>query len=983
MRTSRVIACLFLILTGTGVWAQNEIMDMTPERYRELKQAGQLPPKFHWGGSMAAPVVKPKPAPDPGKPAKPGVQKGGNVNACNCWLAPDGSYSLAMPPNDDGSSAQIVLPFQYNLYGQLFNTCYINNNGNISFDNAYFTFSSSGFPSSDYVMVAPFWADVDTYGAGQVWYKVTPTALYVNWVGVGYFSSQTDKINTFQLIITDGNDPVIGIGKNTSFCYEDMQWTTGSASGGVNGFGGTPATVGANLGNGADYIQFGRYDHAGVDYDGPFGANDGVSWLDNQNFTFTTEVFTSNIPPIGVGDFLCDTVRVCAGEVVNLEMQFLSPESNQTTTVVSYAPDFSNYTVVTNVPGQTASITTTFTPLPSEAGFHLVTFEATDSGDPPPALTSTYNIVIEVELAASMEPGDTSVCDNSAPVDMYTLLGGNPLPGGTWTAPDGNAHSGTFLPGEDADGAYVYAVGNGGNCPNTGVITMTTMVHADAGDDAAQAYCSSDAPVDLFTLLGGAPQNTGTWTGPGGFAVSSTYDPASDAGGVYVYSITGTTPCPNDASSVQITLQQAVDPGSDGAITLCTDAAPLTMVNALNGNPDAGGAWTAPGGAAFGSSFTAASDAPGVYTYTVAAVLPCPTLSSTLNIAVDALPDAGEDGELTLCADAPSTPLFPTLGGNPDAGGVWQDSNGAAHADAVDPVSDITGAYTYVVNGPGTCQNLTDEAIINVVVNPLPVVTFTVEPDSGCDPLTVTFANTTDPVFVGTSCVWDLGDGTTGLIECGTFEHVYEEAGWYNVNLTVTTPEGCTDHTILQGAVLVEPAPTADFYWTPEFGSDENSNLLFLAEDPHATIFRWDFAGMDSSDQRQAYHLFPNAVDGQYEVCLHVADRYGCADSLCQLVDVVIPAVYVPNAFTPDGNGVNDIFRPEVRGMVAEEHELYVFDRWGQVVFSTRDAAQGWDGAHQNGGDILPQGVYNWRLIERPFGSADKKDWFGTITLLK
>jgi gliding motility-associated-like protein len=183
--------------------------------------------------------------------------------------------------------------------------------------------------------------------------------------------------------------------------------------------------------------------------------------------------------------------------------------------------------------------------------------------------------------------------------------------------------------------------------------------------------------------------------------------------------------------------------------------------------------------------------------------------------------------------------------------------------------------------------------------------------------------------------------------------------------------------------VLVEPAPTADFYWTPEFGSDENSNLLFLAEDPHATIFRWDFAGMDSSDQRQAYHMFPNAVDGQYEVCLHVADRYGCADSLCQLVDVVIPAVYVPNAFTPDGNGVNDIFRPEVRGMVAEEHELYVFDRWGQVVFSTRDAAQGWDGAHQNGGDILPQGVYNWRLIERPFGSADKKDWYGTITLLK
>src|SRR5690606_31117979 len=107
--------------------------------------------------------------------------------------------------------------------------------------------SSSAFPMSGPTLVAPFWADVDLRGGGVnnniVQFKVTPTALYVNWTRVGYYSMQTDKLNTFQAVITDGADPVVPNGANVSFCYETMQWTTGSASGGTNGFGGTPATV--------------------------------------------------------------------------------------------------------------------------------------------------------------------------------------------------------------------------------------------------------------------------------------------------------------------------------------------------------------------------------------------------------------------------------------------------------------------------------------------------------------------------------------------------------------------------------------------------------------------------------------------------------------------------------------------------------------------------------------------------------------------
>ena len=213
--------------------------------------------------------------------------------------------------------------------------------------------------------------------------------------------------------------------------------------------------------------------------------------------------------------------------------------------------------------------------------------------------------------------------------------------------------------------------------------------------------------------------------------------------------------------------------------------------------------------------------------------------------------------------------------------------------------------------------------------------------------------------------------------------HDYTVPGWYNVRLEVTTPQGCTDRFTLQGAVLADPAPTAEFSWSPGVGTPDNSTLLFTAQDPHASVFDWRFHDGDSSSTRQTARTYPAFLSGEYEVCLSVADRYGCADSLCRTIEIQVPLVYTPNAFSPDGNGVNEVFLPVVSGMVAEEHELMIFDRWGQRIFKSTDPLEGWNGSKDNGGEVLPNGVYNWRLVERPIGSADKKDWFGTVTLLR
>jgi hypothetical protein len=201
----------------------------------------------------------------------------------------DGTFTLAMAPNDDGSTGLLTLPFTFCFYGSDFTSFFINNNGNVSFGAPYSTYSPSGFPSASFVMLAPFWGDVDTRsGLGEVWYKIDAVnnRVVVIWNNVGYFAVHGDLRNTFELIFTDGLDPLIGIGNNVAFSYTEMQWTTGDASGGSGGFGGSPATVGVNKGDGVKYALVGRFDHAGSDFDGPGGAADGVSYLDGKYYEF-------------------------------------------------------------------------------------------------------------------------------------------------------------------------------------------------------------------------------------------------------------------------------------------------------------------------------------------------------------------------------------------------------------------------------------------------------------------------------------------------------------------------------------------------------------------------------------------------------------------------------------------------------------------------------------------------------------------------
>jgi hypothetical protein len=174
-----------------------------------------------------------------------------------------GYGQLAMSPNDDGSSNLLSLPFDVNFFGNTFNQFFINNNGNLTFNDRVSAFTPSPFPISNQPMTAPFWGDVDTRGTGDVFVgNGIDTAgnkfVAATWSDVGFFSRQTNPTNDFQVILrerADTNSPGTTGNFDIDFRYNRLDWTTGSASGGdSNGLGGTEAQAGFDAGDNVNFF---------------------------------------------------------------------------------------------------------------------------------------------------------------------------------------------------------------------------------------------------------------------------------------------------------------------------------------------------------------------------------------------------------------------------------------------------------------------------------------------------------------------------------------------------------------------------------------------------------------------------------------------------------------------------------------------------------------------------------------------------------
>lgn len=202
--------------------------------------------------------------------------------------------------------------------------------------------------------------------------------------------------------------------------------------------------------------------------------------------------------------------------------------------------------------------------------------------------------------------------------------------------------------------------------------------------------------------------------------------------------------------------------------------------------------------------------------------------------------------------------------------------------------------------------------------------------------------------------------------------------GIYGVELS--DANGCIGFS-MEEIELVLPG-LAQFNTDPVSGEPPLS-VLFTNTSAGLNAFVWDFGDGGIINTVDAEHVFE--ISGEYDVALLGTDTvHGCIDSTSIMIYVNIPfSFYVPNSFTPDGDGINEVFKPSGISFDQSRYVLRIFDRWGQLIFKTTDFDEPWTGNVLGGEHFAADGVYNWMVQVRPLDSADDKVFKGTVTLIR
>ncbi len=336
--------------------------------------------------------------------------------------------------------------------------------------------------------------------------------------------------------------------------------------------------------------------------------------------------------------------------------------------------------------------------------------------DPP--CESTGRLAVFVVLTDSPVAGtdaNISLCDNNEPIDLFTVLGGMPDVGGTWSPPL-TSGTGVFDPSSDLAGVYTYIFEANEPCPEVfSTVTVSVIAAPLAGSNSSVALCSDSAAVDLFDSLGGAPEPGGTWS-PSLNSGTGVFNPATDAAGVYTYTVAGTPPCENVSATVTVSVATLPNAGNDASENICDNIEPIDLFDSLGGNPDTGGTWS-PALASGSGIFDPTLDPAGVYTYTVLGTDPCPDDTATVTIAITEFPDAGTDAAIELCDNDNPVDLFVVIGGTPETGGTWSPAL-ASGTGIFDPSVDASGVYIYTLIGITPCPNATSEVSVTVETAP-------------------------------------------------------------------------------------------------------------------------------------------------------------------------------------------------------------------------------------------------------------------------
>lgn len=654
---------------------------------------------------------------------------------------------------------------------------------------------------------------------------------------------------------------------------------------------------------------------------------------------------------------ITQTDSLCPGSTIQLSapvgaQSYLWQPGGQTTQVISVNTPGTYTVTMTSVTNCTTQLTAVVTQYPQPVASFNPTF-------PPCSTTYTFNNTSTIASGSMTYHWDFGVP--------------------TLTNDTSNQASPTFTYTTPGTYTVTLIVSSNNGC----VDTITQVVYP--GNAGLANFASSDVCLNNPTNFTDLSQPSTFWSWYFGEPSSGPADSSNLQNPSHTYStpgtytvtlIAGTSPCPSihiqtvtvhPLPTAQFTYNQLC--GSDVVQFTNTSTIPATdTISSISwnfGDPASG-----PSNISTAQSPQHTFSAAGTYTVilTVTSTNNCQSTSSQ-QIVVGPLLTAAFNAP-NVCANTPMsfTDMSSTLSGN-IATWTWDFGDGSP---LVNGQANPTHTYTTTGTFTVTLVVTTNTGCIDTVQVPVtttapPVPLFVADTLSGCSPLCVNF---TDQSTVGVGSVnawlWDFGDGSATSTSQNP-SHCYTVPGTYDVTLTASSGPGCFSTLVLPGYITAFPSPTAIGSATPPVTTVVNTDVDFTDLSlGNPVSWSWNFGDpttlLDTATTSTAEWTYPQDAGSNYTITLTVTNQYGCTDDTTLRVEIAPEfTFFIPNAFTPNGDGKNETFFGQ--GIGIAKYEMWIFDRWGNLIFTATDINDGWDGKVQGGsGELCMQDVYVWRV---------------------
>lgn len=370
--------------------------------------------------------------------------------------------------------------------------------------------------------------------------------------------------------------------------------------------------------------------------------------------------------------------------------------------------------------------------------------------------------------------------------------------------------------------------------------------------------------------------------------------------------------------------------------------------------------------------------------------------TDTVKVTVNSVPTVNAGSAASVCPGA-RVKLTGMIGGSATSA-MWSGGNGTFddrtkletfYTPTAGEFELGTVTLTLTTNDPaGPCTFASSDVILNFYKNP--TVSYTVDKKEGCPEHCVVFK---DSSFVSGSTdfvenwSWNFGDPTSGPANTSSLQnpkHCYKNTGVYTVSLKVISNHGCVSSLTTPEMIRVFAIPTAEFYPTPNPASVLDPVVkLINGSSPDVVSWTYHFGDGDSTTPSipSPVHKYPEVANSSYMATLFVKNKDGCVNRIEHLIEIGPEfTFYIPNAFTPDGDNINDKFSGKGIGIVT--YDFTIFDRWGNLIFHSTKLEDQWDGRANGGEEIAQQDVYVWKVkLTDCFGK--KHSYIGTVTLVK